>query len=94
MSESLIVNEQRQIQNMVMYLDTRRTKIELPDFSDRKPAKHVLEARNCRFAPHILSIMAGDTIVEKNSGLCFAVPSNTASFVVSEVLRHGRVRRA
>ena len=27
-------------------------------------------------------------------GLCFAVPSNTASFVVSEILRHGHVRRA
>jgi S1-C subfamily serine protease len=26
-------------------------------------------------------------------GLCFAVPSNTASFVVGEVLQHGRVRR-
>ena len=29
-----------------------------------------------------------------SQGLCFAVPSNTASFVVSELLRHGRVRRA
>jgi S1-C subfamily serine protease len=27
-------------------------------------------------------------------GLCFAVPSNTAAFVLSELLRHGRVRRA
>jgi S1-C subfamily serine protease len=27
-------------------------------------------------------------------GLCFAVASNTASFVVSEFVRHGRVRRA
>ncbi len=27
-------------------------------------------------------------------GLCFAVPSNTAAFVLSEVLAHGRVRRA
>ncbi len=27
-------------------------------------------------------------------GLCFAVPSNTASFVIGEVLAHGRVRRA
>jgi S1-C subfamily serine protease len=27
-------------------------------------------------------------------GLCFAVASNTASFVVSELIRHGRVRRA
>jgi S1-C subfamily serine protease len=27
-------------------------------------------------------------------GLCFAVPSNTASFVMAEFLSHGRVRRA
>jgi S1-C subfamily serine protease len=27
-------------------------------------------------------------------GLCFAVPSNTASFVIGEILRDGRVRRA
>jgi S1-C subfamily serine protease len=27
-------------------------------------------------------------------GLCFAVPSSTAAFVLSEILRHGRVRRA
>jgi S1-C subfamily serine protease len=27
-------------------------------------------------------------------GLCFAIPANTASFVVSECLAHGRVRRA
>ncbi|MBI4617349.1 MAG: trypsin-like peptidase domain-containing protein [Planctomycetes bacterium] len=27
-------------------------------------------------------------------GLCFAVPSNTASFVLSEITAHGRVRRA
>ncbi len=27
-------------------------------------------------------------------GICFAVASNTASFVLSEIIRHGRVRRA
>ena len=27
-------------------------------------------------------------------GICFAVASNTAVFVVSEIIRHGRVRRA
>ncbi len=27
-------------------------------------------------------------------GICFAVASNTASHVVSEIIRHGRVRRA
>ncbi len=29
-----------------------------------------------------------------SQGVCFAVPSNTAAFVTSEVLAHGRVRRA
>jgi len=35
-----------------------------------------------------------NTAVAAGQGVCFAVPSNTASFVISEVLRHGRVRRA
>ena len=29
-----------------------------------------------------------------SQGVCFAVPSNTAAFVTSEILSHGRVRRA
>jgi len=33
-------------------------------------------------------------IVQGAQGLCFAVPSNTASFVMAEFLAHGRVRRA
>jgi S1-C subfamily serine protease len=33
-------------------------------------------------------------VVPEGQGLCFAVPSNTASFVLREVLAHGRVRRA
>ncbi len=33
-------------------------------------------------------------IVAGAPGLCFAVASNTAAFVVGEILRHGRVRRA
>jgi S1-C subfamily serine protease len=33
-------------------------------------------------------------IVFGGQGLCVAVPSNTASFVLSEILQHGRVRRA
>ncbi len=33
-------------------------------------------------------------VFQPAQGLCFAVPSNTATFVVTEILRHGRVRRA
>lgn len=33
-------------------------------------------------------------IVLGGQGICFAVPSNTATFVVGELLAHGRVRRA
>ncbi|HTF90772.1 MAG TPA: trypsin-like peptidase domain-containing protein [Planctomycetota bacterium] len=33
-------------------------------------------------------------IVQGSQGLCFAVPVNTAKFVLGEILAHGRVRRA
>jgi S1-C subfamily serine protease len=33
-------------------------------------------------------------VIAGAQGICFAVASNTASFVVSEIIRHGRVRRA
>ena len=33
-------------------------------------------------------------ILLAGQGLCFAIPSRTASFVASEILAHGRVRRA
>jgi S1-C subfamily serine protease len=33
-------------------------------------------------------------VIAGAQGLCFAVASNTAGFVVSELIRHGRVRRA
>ncbi|HMN85898.1 MAG TPA: trypsin-like peptidase domain-containing protein [Bauldia sp.] len=33
-------------------------------------------------------------IIPYAQGICFAVASNTASFVVAELVRHGRVRRA
>ena len=33
-------------------------------------------------------------IIAGAQGICFAVASNTAHFVLTEILRHGRVRRA
>ena len=33
-------------------------------------------------------------IIQGAQGICFAVASNTASFVLGEIVRHGRVRRA
>jgi S1-C subfamily serine protease len=33
-------------------------------------------------------------VIAGAQGICFAVASNTASFVVTELIRHGRVRRA
>ncbi|HLU38670.1 MAG TPA: trypsin-like peptidase domain-containing protein [Planctomycetota bacterium] len=35
-----------------------------------------------------------NTAIAPGQGLCFAIPANTGQFVLSEVLRHGRVRRA
>lgn len=39
-------------------------------------------------------VVGVNTAILGGQGLCFAVPSNTASFVLSEILQHGRVRRA
>jgi S1-C subfamily serine protease len=33
-------------------------------------------------------------VIQGAQGICFAVASNTASFVLGELIRHGRVRRA
>jgi S1-C subfamily serine protease len=33
-------------------------------------------------------------IINGAQGICFAVASNTAQFVLSEIIRHGHVRRA
>ena len=33
-------------------------------------------------------------VIAGAQGICFAVASNTAQFVLSELIRHGRVRRA
>ena len=33
-------------------------------------------------------------VIAGAQGICFAVASNTAQFVLSEILQHGRVRRA
>lgn len=40
------------------------------------------------------AVVGINTAIAPGQGLCFAVPANTAQFVLTEILRHGRVRRA
>lgn len=40
------------------------------------------------------TVVGINTAIAPGQGLCFAIPANTAQFVLSEILRHGRVRRA
>ncbi len=45
-------------------------------------------------ASHGEVIGINTAVIMGAQGICFAVASNTAQFVVSEIIRHGRVRRA
>ena len=40
------------------------------------------------------SVAGINTAMAPAQGICFAVPANTAAFVMGEILAHGRVRRA
>ena len=49
-------------------------------------------ARWCRPTAEVIGI--NTAIISGAQGICFAVASNTAQFVLSEIIRHGYVRRA
>ena len=48
--------------------------------------------RWCRRRSEVIGI--NTAIINGAQGICFAVASNTAQFVLSEIIRHGYVRRA
>lgn len=64
--ERLIVEpDSRGIQNVVVYIDTRRGGTEL---APQPPSniEHVLTTESCRFAPHVIIARAGDSIRHRN----------------------------
>ncbi|MFK7736933.1 MAG: methylamine utilization protein [Pirellulaceae bacterium] len=64
--DRLIVGKDGAIQNIVVYLDKRKTKVDLPKF-DAEAKKHVLDNKGCLFTPKIILSQPGDTIVVTNS---------------------------
>lgn len=46
----------------------------------------------CSSAGEVIGV--NTAVIQGAQGICFAVASNTAQFVLGEILRHGRVRRA
>jgi plastocyanin len=64
--DRLIVSKDGEIQNVVLYLDKRKTKADLPKF-DLKAGERVLDNKGCLFIPKIILSHPGDTIVVTNS---------------------------
>ncbi len=66
LSEKMVVSKAGEIQNVVLYLDTRKTKVDLPNIPvpDVKP---VLDNKGCVFVPHVFAVRAGQTVIVKNS---------------------------
>ena len=66
LSEKMVIGKDGEIQNLVMYLDARKTKVDLPDIPvpDAKP---VLDNKGCIFVPHVFAVRTGQTVIVKNS---------------------------
>ncbi|MEM8732737.1 MAG: methylamine utilization protein [Planctomycetota bacterium] len=65
-NEKMVIGENGEIANLAIYLDTRKTKIDLPEIAveDKKP---VLDNKDCIFVPHVVTARPGQTIIVKNS---------------------------
>lgn len=70
MSEKMVIGKDGAIQNLAVYLDTRRTKIDLPDVPVDEDAKIVLDNKGCVFVPHMIVARTGQTVTVKNSDGC------------------------
>jgi len=69
-SENLVVNKSNNgIQNLVLYPDPKTFDVKKADPAVKEPlvAKPVLDNNQCRFAPHLLVVKAGQELEVKNS---------------------------
>lgn len=69
-SEKMVVGEGGAVRNLALYLDTRRTKIDLPEVAVDKDAKIVLDNKGCVFNPHMIVARPGQSITVTNSDGC------------------------
>ena len=70
---------------------------ERADHRGRDPDRRRAQSRQFRRAAGVVVgevIGINTAIINGAQGICFAVASNTAQFVLSEIIRHGYVRRA
>jgi len=68
LSEKLVVGEGGGIKNLAIYMDERRSKVEVPEALRKAPdAVHKLDNKGCRFEPHVLFARPGQTIDVLNS---------------------------
>ncbi|MEM8732736.1 MAG: methylamine utilization protein [Planctomycetota bacterium] len=65
-NETMVIGENGEIANLAVYLDARRTKVDLPNIAVEKK-KHVLDNKGCIFVPHIIVARPGQSIIVKNS---------------------------
>ncbi|MFN3193484.1 MAG: methylamine utilization protein [Aureliella sp.] len=65
-NEKMVIGEKGEIANLAIYLDTRKTKIDLPEIAVADE-KHVLDNKGCIFTPHVIKARPGQTILVKNS---------------------------
>ncbi len=65
-SEKMVIGGGGEIQNLALYLDTRRTKVDLPEIPVEDKS-FTLDNKNCVFVPHVLAARPGQSILVTNS---------------------------
>lgn len=66
LDESLVVSEEGGLANVVLYVRSKKVKVH-PDYKATDDAEVVIDNKDCRFEPHIVTIRTTQKLIMKNS---------------------------
>ncbi len=81
--ESLVVGKDGEMANVIVWVRTKDVKIH-PDYEAKKKDKAVVDNKNCRFDPHVVTYWTGQPLELKNTDPDPVAHNTNASLAVNE----------